>query len=251
MPLRSVLAAAAGAVLALLPTADAEAADLKVLAGGSMTAVLGEIGPAFEKAAGHKLTIEYGSTPQLIRQVTSGAAFDLGVVPAELFKDEAARARFVPGPTIDIARVGYGIAVRAGTLRPDISTPEAFRATLLKAQSVAFVPESAAGSYVLKAFETLGIAEAMKAKTRVQPAPAQIAPAVARGDAELGIFLMNVLIAPGVEPPLPFPAALQQELVFAASIAADSRNSEAAKAFIAYLRSPAATAVIKAKGMVP
>ena len=252
MLLHSAVATLGGLVLALPPIAAVQAANLKVLAGGSMTAVLGELGPQFEKASGHKLTIEFGSTPQLIKQVTSGAAFDLAVVPSDLFADKAARARFVSDPTtVEIARVGFGIAVRAGTPKPDIATPDSFKAALLKAQSIAFLPESAAGAHVLKVFDRLGIAEAMKAKTKVQAAPAQIAPAVARGDAELGIFLMNVLIAPGVEPPVPFPAALQQELVFAASISADSKSADAAKAFIAFLRTPTAAAVLKAKGMTP
>lgn len=241
----------AGLVIALSSIAATQAADLKVLAGGSMTAALGELGPHFEKATGHKLTIEFGSTPQLIKQVTSGAPFDLGVVPAELFKDEAARAHFVPGPTIDIARVGYGIAVRAGAPKPDIGTPDTFKQALLRAQSIAFLPESAAGAYVQKVFERLGIAEAMKVKTKPQTSTSRIAEAIAKGEAELGVFLVNVLIAPGVELVGPFPAELQQELVFTASVAADSKNADAAKAFIEYLRTPAASAVFKAKGMTP
>ena len=78
-----------------------------------------------------------------------------------------------------------------------------------------------------------------------------VAQAVAKGDAELGVFLMNVLIAPGLEPPVPFPAELQQELVFTASVAADSKNAVAARAFIEYLRTPTASAFLKSKGMTP
>ncbi len=91
----------------------------------------------------------------------------------------------------------------------------------------------------------------MKAKTKPQAALPQIAQAVAKGEADLGIFLVSVLIAPGVELVGPFPAELQQELVFTSAVAADSKNAEAAKAFISYLTTPAAAAVIKAKGMNP
>jgi molybdate transport system substrate-binding protein len=91
----------------------------------------------------------------------------------------------------------------------------------------------------------------MKAKTKVQAGPPQIAPAVARGDAELGVFLTNVLIVPGVELVGSFPAELQQELVFTSAIAADTREADAAKAFIDYLKTPAAAATIKAGGMTP
>jgi molybdate transport system substrate-binding protein len=237
--------------MVLAPLAGARAAELKILAGGSMTANLNELGPQFERASGHKLTIVFDSTPNLIKAVTSGAPFDLGVVPVDVFKDAAARARFASGPTTDIARVGYGVAVRAGAPKPDISTPDALKQTLLKAQSIAFLPESAAGAYVLRVFARLGIAEAMAAKTKVQIAPSEIAKAVARGDAELGVFLTNVLIAPGVELAGAFPAELQQDLVFAAAVAADTKEAAAAKAFIDFLHTPEAAAALKAKGMTP
>jgi molybdate transport system substrate-binding protein len=232
------------------PIADLHAAELKVLAGGSMTGPLNELGPQFERASGHKLTIHFDSTPNLIKLATS-APFDLGVVPVDVFKNAEAKARFAPGPTLDIARVGYGVAVRAGAPKPDVSTPDALKKTLLDAQSVAYLPASAAGAYVSSVFERLGIGEAMKAKTKPQTATGDIAKAVAQGDAELGVFLINVLMAPGVEIAGPFPAELQNDLVFTSAVAADTKEAEAAKAFIAYLKTPAAVAVIKAKGMEP
>ena len=229
----------------------AQAAELKVIAGGSMTAALNRLSPEFEKATGHRLSIHFDSTPNIIARVNSGTPFDVVVVPVDVFKDAAARAHLAPGPTIDVARVGYGVIVRAGAPKPDISTSDAFKKAMLAASSVAFLPASAAGAHITKVFERLGIAEEMKAKTKVQGAPAQIPQAVAKGEAEIGVFLSNVLIAPGVEPVGPFPGDLQQELVFTSAVAADTREAGAAKALIDYLRSPAATAVIKATGMTP
>jgi molybdate transport system substrate-binding protein len=235
--------------LVLAPIASLQAAELKVLAGGSMTAVLNELGPQFERASGHKLVIHFDSTPNLIKLATS-EPFDLGVVPVDVFRDVAATTRFVL-PAVDIAHVGYGVAVRAGAPKPDVSTPAALKKTLLDAQSIAYLPTSAAGAYVTQVFERLGIGEAMKAKTKSQATTGQIPQAVAGGDAELGVFLVNVLMAPGVEIAGPFPVVLQHELVFTAAVAVDTKEAAAAKAFIDYLTSPAAVAVIKKMGLSP
>jgi molybdate transport system substrate-binding protein len=234
-----------------MPMTRAHAAELKALAGGGIAGPLNELVPQFERSTGYKVVIQYGATPDLIKIATSGAPFDLGVTPREVLADAAARARFAPGPTTDIARVGFGIAVRSGAPKPDLSTPDALKQALLKAQSIAFLPASAAGAQVIKVFERLGIAEEMKAKTKVQASPAAIPQAVAKGDAELGIFLINVLIAPGVDFAGPFPPEIQQELVFTAAASADTKDIDGAKALISFLRSASSAAVIKAKGMEP
>lgn len=251
----SVAALVATSVLGLTPglspIAAADAAEIKILAGGSMTAALNRLGPDFEKASGHKLSIQFDSTPNLIKLITAGTSFDLAVVPVDVFQDAAARSHFQPGPTIDIARVGYGIAVRAGAAKPDVSTPAGLKKALLDAASIAFVPSSAAGTYVIKVFERLGIADEMKAKTKPVATPAQIAPAVASGDAVLGVFLTNVLTAPGAELAGPFPTELQQDLVFTSAVAADSKEADAARALIDYLKTPAARAALEAAGMTP
>ncbi|WP_375415359.1 molybdate ABC transporter substrate-binding protein [uncultured Bradyrhizobium sp.] len=250
-PLRAAAASIFGLVFVISSITDIRAADLRVLAGGSMTGPLNELAPLFERASGHNLTIHFDSTPNLIKLATSGASFDLGVVPVDVFKNAEAKARFAPGPTTDIARVGYGVIVRAGTPKPDISTADALKKMLLDAKSITFLPASAAGAYVSSVFERLGIAEAMKAKMVPQTSTGEIAKAVAQGDAEAGVFLINVLMAPGVELAGPLPADLQNDLVFTAAIAGDTKEAEAAKAFIAYLKTPAAVAIIRAKGMEP
>src|SRR3954453_7570060 len=154
-PLLTVTSLMSG-ILAMAAT-SLHAAELKVIAGGSMTSSMNAIAPAFEKATGHKLVSHFDSTPNIITRVNSATPFDVVVVPVDVFKDAAAKARFAPGPTIDIARVGYGVIFPAGGHKPHIATPEAFKQTLLNAQSVAFLPASAAGAYVLKTFERLGI----------------------------------------------------------------------------------------------
>ena len=151
--------------LIMMPTAS-HSAELKVLAGGSMAGPMKELTAKFEQSTGHKLTVEFAGTPELIRQAASGAPFDAGFVPSEVMKNAEARAKFAE--PVPIARVGYGVAVKAGAPKPDISTAEKFKDVMLKAQSYTLYPESASGAFVVKTFEKLGIAEAMKAKLKPQ-----------------------------------------------------------------------------------
>jgi molybdate transport system substrate-binding protein len=239
-----------GLTLVLPPVDTVAAAELQALGGGGIAAPVKELVAQFEKTSGHRITFRLGTTPELIKLATTGGPFDLGVVPREVYADAAAQARFA-GTPINIARVGLGVAVRSGSPKPDISTTEALKQTLLKAKSIATLPESAAGAQVLRSFERLGISNEMKAKTKALKSPAQVVEAVAQGEAELGVFLVNVLTAPGLDVVGSFPKEVQQEVIFAASLAASTKEADAAKAFIAYLQTPAAAAILKAKGMTP
>lgn len=174
MSLMIAAASLLGLAPGMSPTGGAQAAELKVLAGGSLRSVLTELAPQFEHASGHKLVIHFDTTPNLIKAATSGEPFDLGVVPIDVFYDDAAKTHFAQ--PVEFARVGYGVAVKAGAPKPDISTKQAFKKTLLEAKSITFLPESAAGSYILRLFERLGIDEAMKAKTIAQAQPTKSSP---------------------------------------------------------------------------
>jgi molybdate transport system substrate-binding protein len=240
-----------GSVLVLASASVVQAVELHAIAGGGIAGVLDEVATLFERASGHKIVIRYGTMPELIKMATSGVPFDLGVVPQDVWKDAGARAQVVPGPTHEVARVGIAVAVRAGAPKPDVGTVEALKETLLKAKSIASIPASATGTALAGIYERLGITDAMKAKTKAQPAPKQIVEAVAEGEAELAVFLLNVLIDPRLDIVGPFPAQVQREVVYAAGVATNSREPEAAKTFLAYLMSPPAIAVIKAKGMKP
>jgi molybdate transport system substrate-binding protein len=113
------------------------------------------------------------------------------------------------------------------------------------------VPHSAAGAQVLKLFERLGIAEEMKARIKAEAGPAQMVRLVAGGEAELGLFLTNVLTAPGLDLVGSVPAGLSQEIVYTAAVAAEAREPDAARLFVVFLKSPDARELMRAKGMTP
>ena len=236
--------------LAVAPLA-ARAAELQVLAGGGIAGPMAELAKQFEAATGHKLTIRYGTTPELIKMATSSDPFDVAVVPREVFRDEAARAKIAPGPTVDIARVGLGAAVRAGATKPDISSEAAFKQALLDAKSIATIPASAGGMQVLKLFERLGIATETGAKIKAMAGPAELVKAMAAGEAELGMFLINVLTAPGIDVVGPVPNGLGQDIVFTGAVATGAKDAAAAQAFLDFLQTPEAKQVMVTKGMTP
>jgi molybdate transport system substrate-binding protein len=229
----------------------ARAAELQVLAGGGMAGPLEDLATQFEGASGHKLVFRFGATPELIEMAKSDAPFDLGIVPVDVMNDAAARVRFASAPTKNIARAVLGVAVRSGAPKLDISTPAALKQTLLKAQSIATLPASATGTQVMRVFEALGITAEMQAKIKAQSSPAQVVQAVANGEAELAVFLLNVLTAPGLDVVGPLPAEVQKEVVFTAAIAVNTKQADAAKAFINFLTTPTSAALIKARGMIP
>jgi molybdate transport system substrate-binding protein len=258
---RTVFAACRiAAVVVLAQGVTAQAAEIKVIAGTGLSGVLGELGPQFERATGHKLVVSYGVTGTMKRQIESGEVFDIAIVPASLLDEVSKQGKIVAGTRTEIARVGFGIGVRAGAAKPDVSSLEAFKNTLLAAKSISYVPEGVTGMQLTAAFERLGIAEQMKAKTKAQQLPEQVRAAVASGEAELGFALANILTSGtgvqlasggGVELAGVFPAELQSYVVQTAGVSANAKEPDAAKALIKLLTAEESAAVIKAKGMEP
>ena len=156
-----------------------------------------------------------------------------------------------------LARSGIGVAVRKGAPKPDISSPDALKRTLLAAKSIAYVdPASggASGIHFAKVLDRLGIANEMQSKT-VFPnpkTPAEVGVLVANGEAEIGVHLIQELMSvAGIDIVGPLPGDLQDTTVFSAAIMTGAKDADAAKALVDFLRTPEAAKVIKAKGMEP
>ncbi len=255
MKIRSLVAASnIGFMFLLLVGIAAEAAELKVLSANAMRAVMEDLGPKFERASGHKLAITFDGLGAVVKRVQGGETADVVIIPRQgidgFVKDGKAAANNV---TV-IARSGFGVAVRKGAPRPDISSPEALKRTLLAANSITYsnpALDGASGTHVAKVLDRLGIANEMKPKTVFSP-PAAAGVLVANGEAEITVQQFQYLISvAGIELVGPLPGDLQESTVFAAAIMASAKNAEASKALVDFLRTPEAAAVIKAKGMEP
>jgi molybdate transport system substrate-binding protein len=236
--------------IALAAVVPARAADLKVIAGGGIAVPLNEIAAQFEQTSGHKVVIRYGTAPELI-EMAKTTPFDFAVTPSEVFRDDGARGRLAPAPTTDIARVGLAVAVRAGAPKPDVSTPDALKQALLSAKTVGTIPASAAGAQVMKLFERLGVADAVKAKLQAAANPPKLVESVTGGQAELAIFIVNVLTTNGIDVLGPVPAELDYVLIYTSGIAREAAQAETARAFLDFLKSPQAGAVLKTGGLSP
>ena len=233
-----------------LMTGSAQAAEIKVLAVGAFMETFKELVPEFEKATGHKVAADYAASPQLMKQIEGGAPFDLAILQDTAVNDPVNQKFFAAGARPTLSSVGLGAAVKAGAPKPDIGSVDAFKQTLIKAKSVTIQPESANGQHFLAVFQKLGIGDDMKPKLKLVKAPTEAALAVANGEAEMALFLSNLLIGVrGVDYLGPVPAEFQQQFVFVAAVGANAKEPEAAKALIQRLTTPAAAAVMKKNGM--
>jgi molybdate transport system substrate-binding protein len=245
----SSIAATLGLALALV-AAQAQAADVKVLASTAVKAVVEELGPQFETASENKLVASFGPAAMLKTQIDQGAAFDVAILTAPLTDALAASGKLDPASRAVVARAGLGVAVRAGAAKPDVSTPDALKRMLLDATSIGFNGVGASRAGIEAMMAKLGIADALKAKIRLLDKSAPLA--VATGEVEVGLGpVSEILPVAGVQLAGAFPAELQSYLVFAAGVASASKQSDPAKALIKALTAPAAAAVLKAKGMQP
>src|SRR5713226_8624038 len=231
-------------VLALLVLSRAgavESAEIKVLSAGAVKAVIVNVGDAFEKETGHKLAASFG-TVGVTRQKLAAEPADV-VIMTDVAIDEGIRqGSVVAGTRNDIARAGVGVGVKEGAPRPDISTPEAFKQTLLAAKSLVYVDPAqgaTSGIHFKSVLDRLGIADAVRAKTQLV-AGGYPAEKVASGEAEVVVHQISEIVpVKGVVMIGPLPSDLQKVTVYSAGLAARSTQPAAARAFMAFLVRPA------------
>jgi molybdate transport system substrate-binding protein len=223
---------------------------------GGFTAAYNELTPLFERATGDKVSTAYGASmggaPDSIpSRLDRGEPADIVILASTALDDLIRQGKVVPGSRVDLVRSLIGMSVRKGAPKPDISTVEALKRTLLEAKSVAY-SASASGTYIsTEMFAALGLADAMKDKAK-RIVSERVAAVVARGDAELGFQQVSELLPdPGADFVATLPEPVQRATIFSAGIATASKQPEAAKALIAFFVSPEAAPTIEKTGLEP
>jgi molybdate transport system substrate-binding protein len=230
-------------------------ADLKVYSTIGVRSAAEDLFSQFEKASGHKLAVTWGTAPMLVKRLEGGETADVLILSRAGLDALSKQGKVVAGSEAPLASSGVGIAVKAGAPKPDISTPQALKQTLLNSKSIAYSEPSAGGAsgvYFEKLIERMGIAAEMRPKTKYPPPGGFTATLLLSGEAELAVQQKPELLhVAGCEIVGLLPGDLNLVTAFAAGMMPESKNAEAGTALIAFLRSPPAVAAFRAKGLDP
>jgi molybdate transport system substrate-binding protein len=250
-----IRALAIATLVALVPTVAAAQTELTVFLSGAMTQPVREVGDAFARTTKTKVVYVGDTTGGLLKRAAAGEKVDLVFVAAPAMATLEKEKRVVAGSRVDLARALIGVGVRAGAASPDLSTTDTFKAALLAAKSVAYVSPAAggtSGTYFEGLLGKLGIADAMKPKIVYRTQGSEVAAAVAKGEAEIGItFTSELKPNPGVTIAGTLPAAIQLPTIYTAAVSVTSTNAEGARALLRAISGAEGRAAIARIGLEP
>jgi molybdate transport system substrate-binding protein len=240
----------------LIFAGTARAAEIHVITSGGFTAAFIELVPEYERATGNKLEVGFGPSMGTTRdaipvRLDRGETIDVVIMASSALDDLIKQGKVRSGSRVDLVKSLIGMAVKTGAPKPDISSLDALKRTLLAAKSIAY-SDSASGVYLSTVlFPKLGIWDQIKSKSRkIEADP--VGGVVANGQAEIGFQQISELRrVKGIDIVGELPPGAQTVTIFSAGIPATAKQPEAAKALIQWLASPAATAAIKKSGLEP
>ena len=230
--------------------------EIRVMTSGAFTAAYLELIPRLELLTKKKLatlatSIGTGET-SIPNRLRRGEAVDVVIVADAVLLGFIKDGLIVAESYTPVARSAIGMAVRAGAPKPDLSTVDALKRTLLQAQSIAY-SASVSGDYLTKElYQRLGIADQLMSKSRLIGGGERVGAVVARGEAEIGFQQMSELLpVPGIDHVTPLPPEVQKVSVFSAGVALSTTDSDAARKIVRFLASPEAARAIIESGLEP
>ena len=229
----------------------ANAANIHVLSTQAPEQAYRELVAQFEKASGHKVATTFNGTLNVQKRLADGEPYDLIIMAAPAIDEQIKLGKAVAGSRVDLAKSGTGLAVRKGAPKPDISSVEALKKTLLSAKSIGY-STGPSGVYMLAVFEKLGVADQVKGKLKQTPSGVFVGNLVASGDTEIGFQQVAELVHfPGIDYVGPLPGELQRMTMFSCGIHSGAKQAGAARALVTFLTAPAAAPVIRKHGLEP
>jgi molybdate transport system substrate-binding protein len=237
-----MLRAAMVVAAAVMVSASAGAAEIiNVVAAGAVRGIIGGMIDDYSKQSGLKFNLTVGPTGQLRAALASGKPVDLVIVSAPLMAEMEKAGRITSGSRLDLGRVGLGVVVREGTPSPDISTPEAIKTALLKANTIAYTDPKLGGTSVeqlMKFAESAGIKDEVVRKGLISTGGNDAAAKVAEGKADIAIVPITDIHAKDAKLVGPLPEPIQLWTVYSAAIPVSSADPAAARAFVAAMTAP-------------
>jgi molybdate transport system substrate-binding protein len=236
------------------------AADITVLSAGAMRSVLQDLVTSFEGGSGNHVTITYGTAGDVQKRLEVGEVFDVAIATRPRLRALETAGTITAGSVVVVGRSPLALAVRAGAPKPDISSVDAFKKAILAAKSIAYTDPASGGTsgiHMAEVMRDLGIADEIKAKTKLitgKPgAPPAVGEAVARGEAEIGLQPISELAnVRGIDIVGPIPEPLQTpDLTYAAGLPSKGGERDASTALVKLLVGPAGQAVVKSRGLIP
>lgn len=205
----------------------------------------------FEKATGHKVNTFFSGTLNVQKKLADGELYDMIIMAGPAIDEQIKLGKALAGSRVDLAKSGTGLAVRKGAPKPDISSVEALKKTLLTVKTIGY-STGPSGVYMLTVFERLGIAEQVKPKLRQTPSGVFVGTLIADGDAEVGFQQIAELVHfAGIDYVGALPGELQRMTMFSAGIHSGAKQADAARALVKFLTAPAAAPVIRKHGLEP
>jgi molybdate transport system substrate-binding protein len=230
--------------------ATAQVAPLRVSASNGVKAAIEALLPDIESQLSRPIGVQFGTSASIAVSIATGDPFDVAILTTDGLDALVKAGTVVAGSRVTIGRSGIGVGVRAGAPRPDITTPDSLKRTLLAVRSITYAEDGASRVHITRMLDVLGIADAVKAKTILEQGSVRATGRVAKGEADLVITLVSEIrpIA-GIELLGTLPAAFQSYITFAAGISSKAESPDAARTFVAFLSGPAAARTLAAKGI--
>jgi molybdate transport system substrate-binding protein len=244
------IAAAITSCLALFDSSHAVAAEIRILASGAVRGTLNELAPQFEQASGNKVIVDFSSAEPLKRRIDGGESFDIAILGPSQIDALIKENKIIADTRTAFGRSGLGVGVPKGSPKPDISSLEAFKLTLLNAKAIAYETEAQTGPLFLEVLNHLQLAQTIRSKLRGYRV-GEFIPALQRKEVDIAILPVSALMAnPAADFVGSFPMEIQRYVGFAGGVSANTKESEAAKAFLRFLASPSAAPIFKRQGFV-